>query len=260
MEPVWQDICNLNSFLRIGENMETQNSKTKENAGNPKGVLAWVSQLVVASVTAGILLLLSAGRLDWMGGWAFFVLNLFTQLLSAWILIPRSSDLLAERSKIGIGTKNWDRYFALAVMVVGTLAVIITAGLDARFGWSRPISPTLWWTALCMAFAGQLFVLWAMASNRFFAITVRIQEERGHQVVSRGPYQFVRHPGYAGSILYTLAIPFVLGSFWTFIPASLTVALIIVRTFFEDRTLQAELPGYRKYTSVVHSRLFPGIW
>jgi protein-S-isoprenylcysteine O-methyltransferase Ste14 len=240
--------------------MEIQNSKTDEKAGNPKGVLAWILQLVFATVTAGILLFVSAGRLDWTGGWAFFGLNLFTQLLSAWILIPRRPDLLAERSKVGKGTKSWDRFFTPVIMIVGTLILIVTAGMDARFGWSKPIDPFLWWVAFAMALAGQLFVLWAMASNRFFATTVRIQEERGHQVVSSGPYRFVRHPGYASSILYTLAIPLVLGSLWTFIPAILTVALLVPRTYFEDRTLQAELPGYREYISVVHYRLFPGIW
>ncbi len=240
--------------------METQNSITKENAGNPKGVLAWVLQLVFATVTAGILLFLSAGRLDWTGGWAFFGLNLFTQLLSAWILIPRRPDLLDERSKVGRGTKNWDRFFAPAVMVVGTLAVIVTAGLDARFGWSKPVNPALWWATLCVAFAGQLFVLWAMASNRFFAVTVRIQAERGHQVVDTGPYRFVRHPGYAGSVLYTLAIPLVLGSWWTFIPAAVTVGLLVLRTRLEDRTLQGELPGYQAYTERTAYRLFPGVW
>jgi protein-S-isoprenylcysteine O-methyltransferase Ste14 len=190
--------------------METQVSK---HTDNKRGVLAWIFQLVFATATAGFLLFLSAGRLDWAGGWVFFGLNLFTQVLSALILIPRRPDLLAERSQIRVGTKSWDRFFAPAIMVVGTLALIITAGMDARFGWSSPINPILWWAALSMALAGQLFVLWAMACNRFFATTVRIQEERGHQVVSSGPYRFIRHPGYAGSILYTLVIPFVLGSF-----------------------------------------------
>jgi protein-S-isoprenylcysteine O-methyltransferase Ste14 len=240
--------------------METQNPKTKVMTGNSQGILAWIFQLIVATVTAGILLFLSAGRLNWMGGWAFFGLNLFTQLLSAAILIPRRPDLLAERSKVGKGTRNWDRFFAPAVMIVGTLAVIITAGLDARFGWSRPISPALWWPALCVALLSQLFVLWAMASNRYFAITVRIQEERGHQVVDTGPYRVVRHPGYAGSILYTLAIPIILGSWWTFIPGAVTVGLLIMRTGLEDRTLQEELPGYQNYSQRISSRLFPGVW
>jgi protein-S-isoprenylcysteine O-methyltransferase Ste14 len=240
--------------------METQNSNTQENARLPKGVLAWIIQILVATITAGVLLFLSAGRLDWLGGWAFFGLNLFTQLLSAWILIPRQPDLLAERSMVGKGTRTWDRYLAPAIMVVGTLGVIVTAGLDARFGWSRSISPALWWVALCVAFASQLFVLWAMASNRFFATTVRIQQERGHQVIATGPYRYVRHPGYAGSILYTLAIPIVLGSWWTFIPAALTVVLLVLRTGLEDRTLQADLPDYQNYSKRTSYRLFPGLW
>jgi protein-S-isoprenylcysteine O-methyltransferase Ste14 len=99
-----------------------------------------------------------------------------------------------------------------------------------------------------------------MASNRFFATTVRIQQERGHQVVATGPYRYVRHPGYAGSILYTLAIPIVLGSWWTFIPAALTVVLLVLRTGLEDRTLQADLPDYKNYSKRTSYRLFPGLW
>ena len=237
--------------------METQVSTHAENT---HGVLAWIFQLVFATTSAGILLFLSAGRLDWTGGWVFFGLNLFTQLLSAFILIPRRPDLLAERSKVREGTKNWDRFFAPAILVVVTLAVIVTAGLDARFGWSRPISPAIWWAALCVAFASQLFVQWAMAFNRFFAITMRIQEEREHQVVDTGPYRNVRHPGYAGSILYTLAIPIILGSWWTFIPGAVIVGLLVFRIRLEDRTLQDELPGYQNYTKRTSYRLFSGFW
>ena len=105
-----------------------------------------------------------------------------------------------------------------------------------------------------------MFVLWAMASNPFFAATVRIQEDRGHTVTSSGPYQLVRHPGYAGSLIYNLAIPIVFGSWWTFIPALLTIALTFVRTGLEDGTLHAELPGYDDYAAKVRCRLIPGVW
>ncbi len=240
--------------------MKTQSLKSNNNAETPPGILAWVAQIFTATVAAGVILFLSAGRLNWSGGWAFFGLNLFTQALSALILIPRRPDLLAERSQVRAGTKSWDRFFAPATMICGTLAVIITAGLDARFGWSATVDTGVWWAALGLAFAGQLFVLWAMASNRFFATTVRIQEERGHQVVSTGPYRFVRHPGYAGSLVYTLAIPLVLGSWWTYIPAVLTVGLLVARTRLEDRTLRSELPGYRDYTTITPYRLIPGVW
>ena len=104
------------------------------------------------------------------------------------------------------------------------------------------------------------FVLWAMASNPFFATTVRIQDDRGHRVVSSGPYRLVRHPGYFGSLIYNLVIPLVLGSLWTFLPALLTIALLVLRTRLEDRTLQAELPGYPEYAAVVRHQLIPGVW
>ncbi len=234
---------------------------TKDNKTSlSRGVVRWAVQIIIMTAITGLILFLAAGRLSWVGGWAFLGMNIFTQLLSAFILIPRQPDLLSERSQVQPGTKSWDRFFTPAITIFGTLALIVVAGLDARFRWSPSISPWIWWLSLALAFVSQLFVLWAMASNRFFATTVRIQEERGHQVVSDGPYRLVRHPGYAGSVLYTLLIPLVLGSFWTFIPALLTVGLLIARTALEDRTLQSELPGYSEYARNVIYRLVPGVW
>ena len=110
------------------------------------------------------------------------------------------------------------------------------------------------------AFASQMFVLWAMASNPFFVTTVRIQVERQHTAISAGPYRLVRHPGYLGSVIYNLAVPLVLGSWWTLIPALITIVLIVVRTALEDKTLHAELADYPEYARAVHFRLIPGLW
>jgi protein-S-isoprenylcysteine O-methyltransferase Ste14 len=99
-----------------------------------------------------------------------------------------------------------------------------------------------------------------MATNSFFSTMVRIQADRGHTVTQSGPYQYVRHPGYAGALLYTVLVPIVLGSWWTYIPALLTVILIFIRTRLEDQTLQTELPGYKEYAARVRYRLIPGIW
>ena len=104
-----------------------------------------------------------------------------------------------------------------------------------------------------------MFVLWAMASNPYFATTVRIQEERGHTVTTQGPYHLVRHPGYAGSLVYNLVLPLMLGSWWVYIPSLLTILLTFVRTGLEDRTLRAELPGYSEYAAQTHYRLIPGV-
>lgn len=89
---------------------------------------------------------------------------------------------------------------------------------------------------------------------------VRIQIERGHQVVSSGPYRWIRHPGYAGAILTYLATPLLLDSRWAFLPAIFLIVVLIIRTVLEDKTLQAELTGYGDYAKQVRYRLFPGVW
>lgn len=220
----------------------------------------WAGQLAGGLLFFGAVLFLAAGRINWVVGWAYLGLNFVTQLLRAIILIPRQPEMLTERSQVRQGTKSWDWFLAPAVALAGPIAILITAGLDIRFGWSTGIETSLWLTSYAIAFGCQMFVVWTMASNPFFATTVRIQSERAHKVVQRGPYRFVRHPGYLGAILFGMVCPLALGSWWAFIPSLITNVLIVIRTFMEDRTLQAELPGYREYASTVHYRLIPGIW
>lgn len=86
-------------------------------------------------------------------------------------------------------------------------------------------------------------MLWAIASNPFFATTVRIQSERGHNGLRRGPYRLVQHPGNLGAVLFGLVCPLVLRSWWAFIPPLLTNVLILIRTHLEDQVLQLALPG-----------------
>ena len=235
-------------------------STTDSSTNRGRGILRWAGQMVAAMVIFGAILFLVAGRVNWLAGWVYLGMNAITQILSALVLIPRQGDMLVERSEVRQGTKHWDRILAPAVVIVGTVVVAITAGLDARFGWSTPLNSGLWVLALAIAFASQMFVLWAMASNTFFSTTVRIQADRDHRVARGGPYQLVRHPGYAGSLVYNLAVPLVLGSWWTFIPALVTIILTVIRTGLEDRTLQRELPGYPDYAQIVKYRLVPGVW
>jgi protein-S-isoprenylcysteine O-methyltransferase Ste14 len=101
---------------------------------------------------------------------------------------------------------------------------------------------------------------YALIENRFFSGMVRIQSDRGHQVVSGGPYRWIRHPGYAGGLLTYLATPFLLDSSWAVIPAVLTAIVLLVRTRLEDTTLSNELPGYSDYARRVRFRILPGIW
>jgi protein-S-isoprenylcysteine O-methyltransferase Ste14 len=178
------------------------------------------------------------------------------------ILVPINPALLAERVK-GLRdekAKPWDRWVAAISGGVLPMASWIVAGLNFRFGWTQAMPLALQLGGLIVSALGYGLFLWAMGSNAFFTETVRIQPERGQVVATGGPYRFVRHPGYAGAILSFLATPFLLGSWWALIPAVFGSAGYILRTALEDRTLQAELPGYGDYTQQVRYRLLPGIW
>jgi protein-S-isoprenylcysteine O-methyltransferase Ste14 len=227
---------------------------------NPKALLTWGIKTIAMLIVYGLLLFLIAGRLNWFGGWRFILLGAATQVLSVILLLPRHGDLIAERSKMQPNTKSWDRLLAPLVAMAGPLAWVVTAALDARFAWSALISAWLWIPALLLGLVASVFTLWAMLTNRFFAATVRIQDDRGHKVVNSGPYRIVRHPGYLGSLVFDLVAPLILGSWWAYIPVAVTVALIILRTALEDRTLLSELPGYAQFARETRFRLLPGIW
>jgi len=122
------------------------------------------------------------------------------------------------------------------------------------------ISLPLQIATLVVAVLAYALVVWATAANAFFSQVVRIQKERGHTVATSGPYRYVRHPGYVGTILFELATPVMLGSWWALIPGGLSALLLVVRTALEDKTLHKGLDGYRGYAARVRYRLLPGVW
>jgi len=134
------------------------------------------------------------------------------------------------------------------------------AGLDQRHGWTGSLPLGVQMAALILCVLGYALFVWATASNPFFSQIVRIQSERGHTVASGGPYQYMRHPGYLGAIIFELTVALLLASWWALLISGLCAILLILRTALEDRTLQAELTGYADYGRQVRYRLVPGIW
>ena len=136
----------------------------------------------------------------------------------------------------------------------------LVAGLDALFDWSPPFSLPVKILALVIILAGYALGSYALIENRFFSGMVRIQTDRDHQVVSSGPYRWMRHPGYAGALLTYLATPLFLDSWWAFLPSLFITIVLVIRTSLEDKVLQDELEGYYDYARRVRYRLLPGVW
>lgn len=198
----------------------------------------------------------------WWQGWAFGVISALGFLISRLLAARRHPDIIAERARMinHADTKPWDKLLA-PIVAFGMIAIMIVAGLDRR--WQSPgISFPAWysWAALVLVAGSYAFGAWALIENRFFSGVVRIQHDRGHHVVSSGPYRVVRHPGYAGGLLVYLLCPIVLDSLWAFVPAILAAAALVVRTALEDRTLRAELAGYAEYARSTRFRLLPWVW
>jgi protein-S-isoprenylcysteine O-methyltransferase Ste14 len=228
-------------------------------AGKTASSLRYVAQRLILIVIFAVLLFVAAGSLRWVRGWVYVACVLVLEIITLVALAVRAPQTLCSRGAAHTGVKAFDKAFAVIYLVLSVITPVV-AGLDRRSGWSphMPMATLYCGTVLMvLAFA---FGGWAMVVNEHFEQLVRIQTDRGHDVVSSGPYAIVRHPGYAASIVGALATPLVPGTWYMYIPAGAVALLLIVRTALEDRTLRRELTGYEAYTQRTRHRLLPGIW
>jgi protein-S-isoprenylcysteine O-methyltransferase Ste14 len=222
--------------------------------------LRYIVREVGLSVLVLIILFITAGTIFWINAWVLFGLIIGYQTTNFIILYTFNPEILNERGKIvQQNTKQFDKAFVVIFLILGFIIPIVAA-LDAiRFRWSyMPFGVSI--LGIILMLCSFCLGIWAMAVNTGFEMTVRIQDDRGHRVCTTGPYKFIRHPGYAAEIIAAPAYSLVLGSWWALIPVAAFIALFIVRTALEDRTLQEELPGYKEYAGKTRYRLIPYIW
>ena len=227
--------------------------------GDSRGGMFRNSMLLLAGfvLVVAALMFVPAG-VGWRGGWLFFVVFWVFTILSAAHLWRVNPEIYAARSKVHAGTKSWDKVL-MVLLLASLLAIFLIAAFDARYGWSS-VSTPLVVVGYILFTLGFAITTWVYAVNKFAEPSVRIQSDRGQEVVDTGPYAIVRHPLYAASLVLFVGMALAMGSYWGLVPVSVGLLVIIVRVVLEDRLLQNELAGYKEYASRVRYRLAPRVW
>jgi protein-S-isoprenylcysteine O-methyltransferase Ste14 len=223
------------------------------------GFTSLLKVVFILGLLVGSMALL-AGRWTWWAGWIFLsVFTLYSLALVGWLAVVDPS-LLRERQQDADPHNESYEQIIIPLMVTLELGLMVVSALDSgRWGWSAVPLPARITGWLLLGVPGAVLP-WVFRTNTFASGVGRIQEDRNHRVVAKGPYRIVRHPMYAGVILGVLGLPLALGSWWALIPAGLLSGLFVVRTALEDRMLLQQLPGYAEYAQRTRHRLLPGIW
>lgn len=230
----------------------------KKDAAFWKAAAKRGGQIVFSLLLMIALFFFCAGRTDLPRAWFYFGLYFVSLGINMVIFLKYNPEVVKARGEIIKGKmKWWDKVYVVLSMLF-VFAIPAVCGLDVRFGATLGIEYYL--AAILLFIVGWSFTSWALVVNKFFEGAVRIQTERGHKVVTTGPYAIVRHPGYAGMIIFYLSMPFGFGSLYGLIPALLLAAAFVFRTHFEDEFLQKELKGYKEYCKKTKYRLIPFVW
>ncbi|MBQ2998890.1 MAG: isoprenylcysteine carboxylmethyltransferase family protein [Clostridia bacterium] len=212
-------------------------------------------KFIVGLLFVGTLLFLPAGSFGYLNGWLFLGLLFIPMLLLGVVLLWKAPDLLRKR----LDAKEEEKTQKGVVAISGLLFVagFVVAGLDFRLGWSK----MPWWVVIVASVVLLIsYALYAevMRENAYLSRTIEVQENQ--KVVDTGLYGIVRHPMYAVTLWLFLAIPLVLGSWWSLLCFAPYVVVIVVRIHNEEKVLEAGLDGYSEYKQRVKYRILPFLW
>jgi len=229
-------------------------------SSNLARVLRRLLRTTAGSAVYAAIAFVGAGRLDWPRGWIYGALFVAASVVGSFVVLLGNPGLLEARAKgFRQDTKPFDRVFYMMFLPL-VLIYPLLAGIDAvRLSWL----PLPWWTVYpgaLLFLAGGAITTWTLVVNAYAESTVRIQADRGQTVITDGPYEIVRHPMYAGTIIGLPGGALILGSGWALAPMALIMILFVWRTALEDRALRRELAGYEDYARTTRYRLVPGVW
>jgi protein-S-isoprenylcysteine O-methyltransferase Ste14 len=206
----------------------------------------------------GLLVFVPAGTVRYWQAWVYLSIFTGASILTTLYLIRHDPALLERRMKGGpTAEKQPTQKLIMLGASVGFVGLLVVSALDVRFGWSVvPLGAVLFGDALVIA--GFYFISIVYRENTFTSATIEVAKDQ--KVISTGPYAVVRHPMYAGALLYLLGTPLALGSYWGLVVFGVVLLFLLWRLFDEERFLCRNLPGYTEYRKRVRHRLVPFVW
>lgn len=223
-----------------------------------QGARRYIGKLLLQRILGAAAFFLTAGTWNVPRGVLYFLLYILASVAACLILYRGHAEVLDSRREVPANTKGWDKILLPLLAVLAYYAIYLAAGLSVRF--DSPQTPSaLFGLGMVIMFACCFLSVWPVMVNPNFESSSRIQDDREQEVCSKGPYAFVRHPGYSALILWSLAMPAMFGLYAGFVSATIIV-LVVARTYLEDTMLKNELPGYNEYMEKVRYRLLPYVW
>ena len=206
-------------------------------------------------VLIGLILFLPAGTIYYPNAWLFMALLFIPMLIMGVVLFVKAPELLAKR--LNTKEKETTQVGVILFSLLMFVGSFVLAGLDFRYGWSN-IPGWLVTVAAVILLAAYGLYAEVMRENAYLSRTVEVQENQ--KVVDTGLYGIVRHPMYSATILLYLAMPIVLGSWFSLLVMLAYPIIIVFRIRNEEKVLEQGLEGYREYKKRVKYRLMPFIW
>ena len=231
-----------------------EQNKTKRGTINK-----YFFKLFLQRVIGFILFALAAGTIKDLRGIINFSMYFIISIIVCIVMYKGHQETLYEREKKQENTKRWDKILLPMLVLLTYYGIYLVAGFGVRFKWMH-LSDTWLYVGILIYLISSVFTVWPILENRHFEATSRIQDDREQTVISTGPYQIVRHPGYLGIIIWAIATALIFGTLHVGITSTIIITIIIIRTYMEDTMLKKELSGYTCYTDKVKYRLFPFIW
>jgi len=178
-------------------------------------------------------------------------------LLGAWLLL----EVVLRR---GNEARDWrggeaDRSTTRLIVVTYVVAFIGPLLLETSGVGATRTDSGLAWTGIAVGVAGLVIRVWSMSVlGRDY--TRALRTARTQKIVERGPYRFVRHPGYMGSILVWTGSRLAVNWLIAVITALLLLGVYVYRIIAEEQMLVDHFgDAYRAYKTRTW-RLVPFVW